>query len=477
MENKIMSSDAEAIVIPAPASKSLSHRYMIGAALADGESTLHHMLESADLEATRGILCQTGARMRPIHAEGSSEITGWQVWGMNGHPTGGDGEPIPCDVGESGTTCRLLTAVLAAGDGLFLVFGKGRMHERPIGELCSVLTSLGCGIVYKEKDSYPPVLVQAHGLNPSLVDGHALMSMDNSSQFFSGLLLAAPLAFSPICLELAGRKPVSWPYVGLTLQCMDDFGIRFTVEQRPRLGMPWSALQKSTWRNLSEARPGCLRVRVWPGKYRHGEYTIEGDWSGASYFLAAGALGKRPVKVTGLRADSMQGDRVMADILQRMGAKVKIEPDAITVYPSALHGASLDMGSCPDLVPTVAVMASFAKGSTRISNVAHLRIKESDRIAAPAEELCKTGVTVDALSDGLLINGMGGMAGHTLKHAHAPGLPEGIGLSAHNDHRIAMALALLETRDPQLRVRERLDNPEVVGKSFPAFWDLWSRLQ
>lgn len=470
--------EAATVEIPAPASKSLSHRYLIGAALASGESTINNILESADLEATRGILCEAGARMKPLHGAGmdSATISGWHVWGMAGQPRGGHGTPLQCNVQESGTTCRLLTAVLAAGQGLFRIFGHGRMHERPIGELCFALESLGSGISYEGTPGCPPLLLQAHGLNPGLVDGYIRMGMDNSSQFFSGLLLAAPMARGPLSIELAGQKAVSWPYVGLTLQCLDDFGIRFTVQTRPRLGTPWNELQKTTWRAIAEARPGCLRVRVWPGAYRAGVYNIEGDWSGASYFLAAGALGKRPVRVTGLRADSLQGDRAMLDILQKMGAKVKVETDAITVYPSHLRGVTLDMGACPDLVPTVAILAAFAKGSTRISNVAHLRLKESDRIAAPALELAKAGVTVDALSDGLLINGMGGLAGHVRNKPDSPRLPPDATLSSHNDHRMAMALALLEMRDPALRVRERLDDPAVVRKSFPHFWDLWSRL-
>ena len=134
------------------------------------------------------------------------------------------------------------------------------------------------------------------------------------------------------------------------------------------------------------------------------------------------------------------------------------------------------MGASPDLVPTVAVLAAYAKGSTRIRNVAHLRLKESDRIAAPALELGKAGVMVDALSDGLLVSGMGGLAGHVRNRPDSPHVPEGVTLSAHNDHRMAMSLALLGLRDAGLDVRARLDDPTVVRKSFPQFWELWSRL-
>ena len=468
----------DAVEIAAPASKSLSHRYLIGAALAHGKSFVRHTLESADIEATRGILSQAGALMKPLTGTGAhcADITGWEVFGMPGKPQGGKGGATQCDVGESGTTCRLLTAVLAAGDGLFRIFGHGRMHDRPIGELCAALASLGCGIAYEGKQDHPPFLIQARGLDPSLADGYVQIGMDDSSQYFSGLLLAAPLASSPLCIELAGRKAVSWPYVGLTLQCLSDFDIKFRVERRPRIGDPWAQMHGSGWRTLEDAKPGCLRVRVWPCQYKPGDYKVEGDWSQASYFLAAGALGKRPVTVRGLRPDSLQGDRAILDILQKMGAKIETGADAVTVFPSALHGVALDMGACPDLVPTVAVLASFARGSTRISNVAHLRIKESDRIAAPAQELAKTGVTIDALSDGLLINGMGGLAGHVRNKPDCPTLPADVGLCAHNDHRIAMSLALLELRDKALKVRERLDDPNVVRKSCPEFWNLWSKL-
>lgn len=463
---------AESVTIIAPPSKSLSHRYMIGAALANGVSRLKNILDSDDLVATRDILRAAGAEITPGNAEGA-----WLVKGVNGQPRGGAREPLECDARESGTTCRLLTAVLAAGSGLFRIFGRGRLNDRPIGELGSAIASLGCGVRYEDKSGFPPIILDARGLNPAPVDGYVKISIDQSSQFFSGLLLAAPAAISPLSVELTGKKVVSWPYVGLTLQTMSDFGIHFSVWTRPRIGAPWIELQKTTWKNLEDAKPDCLRVRVWPGQYRAGEYEAEGDWSGASYFLAAGAIGKRPIRVSGLRADSPQGDRAILDILRKMGAEVRVEQDSVTVYPSELHGVSLDMGFCPDLAPTVAVLAAFAKGSTRISNVAHLRLKECDRIASPAEELAKTGVTVDALSDGLLINGLGGQRGFARNRPDRPKLGADSTLCAHNDHRMAMSLALLELRDPELNVRERLDDPLVVRKSFPNFWDVWKSLR
>ncbi len=412
-----------------------------------------------------------GASIEPVTGEAGS----LRVCGIGGDIRGGQGKPLPIDVGESGTTCRLMCAVLASGEGLFSVSGRGRVHQRPVRELCDALAKLGAGIAYLENEGCPPLRIQASGLLPELLNGAPLtLSMDDSSQYFSGLLLAAPQASTPLRLELGGNKAVSWPYVGLTLQCLTDFGIDFVVETRPHSQAPWQALTGDAWRELASATPGCLCVTVQPGKYRSGEFFVEGDWSGASYLLAAGAVEQQPVRVVGLRADSLQGDRAMLDILRRMGASVAVEQnsqsgiggDAITVSPSALHGAALDMGSCPDLVPTVAVLAALAEGDTRISNVAHLRIKESDRIAAPIEELRKVGVAAEPLSDGMVVHGLG---------TGALRLPDA-DFCAHNDHRIAMSLALLQLREPSLDVRARLDAPQVVAKSFPDFWERWSVL-
>lgn len=459
--------------VTAPASKSVSHRYLIGAALAHGVSTVRHTLESSDLERTRSILCGAGAVMEAL-PESTPASGAWRVTGMDGKPKGGTAQaPLSCNVGESGTTCRLLTAVLAAGKGVFRIHGAERMHERPIGDLTDALKPLGASVAFEQKQDCPPLILSSRGIDPALCNGGIELGMDISSQYFSGLLLAAPMASAPLALTLGGQRAVSWPYVGLTLQCMTDYGISFDVETRASADAAWKLLPDGQWRALTEAHPGCLRVTVRPGAYQAGDYRVEGDWSGASYLLAAGALGRRPVRVKGLRADSLQGDRAMLDILQKMGARLNITPDSVTVYPSALHGVDLDMGDCPDLVPTVAVLAAFAQGSTRISNVAHLRYKESDRISAPAVELAKTGVVADQLSDGLLVHGLGGRSNGKPDH---PQLPAGVGLSAHNDHRIAMSLALLGLRQPDIRIKDVLDDPAVVRKSFPQFWNIWEQL-
>lgn len=439
------------LTIQAPPSKSVSHRTLMGAALARGESVVRHALMSKDIERTMHILTAAGATFTPL---GDEEPGCFRVKGMGGMPQGttGSAPPLSCDVHESGTTCRLLTAVLAAGQGRFRIHGAPRMHERPVGQLTDALEKLGVHVTFEGHPQCPPLVLDTHGMEGGAVD----IGLDESSQYLSGLLLAAPLTRKGLHINLCGGKVVSWPYVGLTLQTMENFGVAFTVETR----VPGGEWARTDWRAITEARPGEVRFLVPPGVYQSGDYTVEGDWSGASYFLAAGALGHKALRVTGLRADSQQGDRALLDIMQRMGAQITRADDGITVSPSPLSGARLDMGSCPDLVPTVAVLAAFAKGRTTITNVAHLRIKESDRIAAPAEELRKVGVTVEEHADGLSVVGLG----------EAPHVPEGTLFRAHGDHRIAMSTALLGLGQNMLI---QVDTPEVVSKSFPHFWELW----
>jgi 3-phosphoshikimate 1-carboxyvinyltransferase len=367
-------------------------------------------------------------------------------------PAGGAVEPLVADVGESGTTCRLVIPILAAGNGVFRVQGRGRMHQRPVGELGQALQGLGVDLDYLENEGYPPLRIRAAGLPGGTVS----IGLDESSQYLSGLLLAGPMARNVLVVAIGGSKVVSWPYVGLTLQAMEDFGVRFEVQRKTDAG-EWEA---ADWRDPGEVAPGRLRFRITPSMYMGREARVEGDWSNASYFLAAGAVGQNPVRVEGLRRDSLQGDRAILDILERMGAAIAWEGDAVTVSPSALSGIDVDMGASPDLVPTVAVAAALATGETRIRNVAHLRIKESDRLAAVATELNRTGARVEVLEDGLRIQ---------------PGpMPAGerIEFSAYGDHRLAMCLSLLELAE----VKVRLDDPDVVAKSFPDFWKYWRKV-
>ncbi len=435
--------------ITAPPSKSVSHRAVIAASLAAGTSRLSGLLDSQDISRTRDCMAAMGAEFLP-QTDGSVIVSG-----TAGRPQGGDpetGEVVVLDVGESGTTCRLLVAVAAAGRGVFEIRGHGRMHDRPIGELINALLPAGVTARYLEKPDCPPVVLATRGL----AGGALSISLEDSSQYLSGLLLAAPLFQAPTRIEISGEKTVSWPYVAITLSTLADFGIPFAVMQRQ--DDAWTTVD---WKTLADVVPGRIRFDMTPATYRPRSYAVEADWSSASYFLAAGAVGKAPVTVAGLRADSLQGDRAILDILGRMGARIEHGEDGITVSPGALRGQELDMGRCPDLVPTVAVAACFATGETVIKNVAHLRIKESDRIEAVAANCARAGAGVTSLPDGLRIT---------------PGpLPGGtrVELSAFNDHRLAMSAALFELAG----IDVALDNPACVAKSFPTFWEKWAAVR
>lgn len=464
-----MTPDMPTVRIQAPASKSASHRAVICAALAQGESRLSGVLDSDDLGRTMGCLTACGARFEQdgdvlaVSGVADGPLGGPLADGSLGGPLADD--PVVLDMHESGTTARLMTAVAAAGRGLFEVRGAPRMHERPMGALCKALAEQDVAITYLERPGHMPFVMRTEGL----AGGAAAVDAGQSSQYLSGLLLAAPLAHAPMTVSLAGTKVVSWPYVALTLAAMTDFGIEFAV-QRLEADGDGQAWRTADWRSARGAasldvEPGKVRFVVRPGPYRAGNHRVEGDWSNASYFLAAGAIGPCPVTVDGLRPDSLQGDKAMLDILRRMGARVSVSGTSVTVSPpgpgETLSGLSVDMGACPDIVPTVAVLAALAKGETHIYGAAHLRIKESDRIAAPAHELSKVGCRVDVHDDGMVVR-------------PCP-MPRGLGVefSTHNDHRMAMSLSLLELAG----VRVALDEPGCVKKSFPDFFRRWQAVR
>lgn len=434
--------------VQAPASKSMSHRAVIAAALAPGESRVSGVLASDDLTRTMGCLAACGARFEQA---GDGVL---RVVGVAGRPMGGRDEPADLNVHESGTTCRLMTAVAAAGHGRFRIHGAPRMHERPIGALAETLGALGATFDWETRPGYPPCVMTANGF----AGGEVGIDVGESSQYLSGLLLAAPCAHERTTIAVTGDKVVSWPYVALTLATMEDFGIVFSAQRMER-----GSWVDAAWRRIECAEPGKVRFTVRPGAYRAGAYRVEGDWSNASYFLAAGAVGPRPVVVSGLRADSLQGDRAILDILSRMGARVSWQDDAVTVAPpesGRLQGIDVDMSHCPDIVPTVAVAAAFAASPTTISGAAHLRIKECDRLSATATELNRAGGRVAVLADGLRVEPADFAAGSEVEFC------------TYGDHRIAMSLSLTALAG----VAPRFDNPGCVGKSFPGFFKEWNKV-
>lgn len=429
------------IDIIAPSSKSLSHRALICAALATGESMLEGVLDSQDLTRTAACLRGLGA---VIEARGEKMF----VRGIGGNQTSASQDAVDMNVGESGTTCRLMMGVVTAMPGIYRFHGEGRMHDRPVADLTEALAQQGVRVTFERKIGYPPLIMSS----PGLVGGEVTINLEQSSQYLSGLLLAAPLANAPTIIRLTGNSVASWPYVALTLDSMARSGVPVLLEHD--LDGAW---RPCTHAEAADAPPTDIRLTVHPSPYRAGSMRVEGDWSNASYFLAAGAAGKAPVRISGLSRNSAQGDKFMLDILARMGARVEWDGDTVTVFPSRLHGVSVNMNTCPDIVPTVAALAAFAQGETVISGAAHLALKECDRIQVLVTELSKAGVNIAARPDGMVIQGQSGLT------------PATVNLSTYGDHRMAMSFTILELAG----INVHLDNPDCVAKSFPQFWETW----
>jgi len=398
--------------INVPGSKSLTHRALIVAALAEGESLLKNLLLAEDTLLTISALKQMGIKIEILNNTA-------KIYGKNGKISS---PKNPIYLGNSGTSMRLLTAICALGKGQFILTGNERMQQRPIQPLIDALKIWKVD-AYTEKDNgCPPVIIKADGIK----GGKTEIDASISSQFVSGLLLAAPYAENDCIIEVKGRLS-SRPYVDLTLKVMKDFGIQVENKDYQYFFVP-------------------------KGNYKAKDYIIEGDCSTASYFWAAAAILKGEITVSPINADSAQADIGFVWILEKMGCKVEIKENGIKVIGKDLKGISVDMNNMPDVVPTLAVVAAFAKGVTEIKNVAHLRYKECDRLHALANELKKIGINVEEKKDGLIIEG---------------GKPHGTIIETYNDHRIAMSFAIAGLKVPGIEII----NPDCVKKSFPGFWE------
>jgi 3-phosphoshikimate 1-carboxyvinyltransferase len=406
-----------AAVLTLPGSKSYTHRALIAAALAPGESVLHNTLRAEDTELTAQALGKLGARLE------------WQGTTVRVQGTGGRLLPVsePLYLGNSGTSMRFLTALAALGKGKYVLTGSPRLCQRPMDELLDALGQLGVQAASEKSDGCPPVVV--HG---GLAGGRTRLSGAVSSQYLSALLFIAPLAPQGVEIEVTGEL-VSRPYVNMTLEVLSDFGI-------------------------SHYREGYRYFRV-PGgqQYLPQDYEIEGDASSASYFWAAAALTGGRVTITNLSLESCQGDIDFLSVLARLGCRIDSSPAGLMVAGGPLRGLEVNMSNMPDLVPTLAVLAAFAQGETTVTGVAHLRHKESDRLAAVTAELRKMGIEVQETGDGLVIAG---------------GQPRGATIETYQDHRLAMSFAVAGLRVQGVVIKD----PGCVAKSFPDFWEFFERL-
>jgi 3-phosphoshikimate 1-carboxyvinyltransferase len=392
---------------------------LICAALGRGESLLTGALESEDTLVMVEALRHLGIRIDPEWAQQSLRVQGC------------DGR-LPAKkadlyVANSGTTVRFLAATVALGQGEFRLDGTARMRERPIQDLLESLDQLGVDARSENQSGCPPVIIRAAGL----AGGRATVRGDVSSQFLSGLLLAAPYARSPVELVVEGDL-VSQPYIRITLAVMKSFGVLVEEEDLRRFVIP----------NLG---------------YTGRKHAIEPDASAASYFFAAAAITRGEVTVEGLSGQSLQGDVAFVDCLERMGCRVTHGEDSITVAGGPLSGIDVDMNAISDTVQTLAAVALFASGPTTIRDVAHIRHKETDRIAALANELRKVGAEVQEYADGLRIDP------RPLRSAE---------IATYHDHRMAMSLSLVGLRSPGVVILD----PGCTAKTYPRFFDDLARI-
>ena len=398
--------------VTVPGSKSYTHRMLIAAALSNGTCTIQNPLRSEDTLCTLDALKQLGVTIE--EQGGCCTISGRS--GILG------ATHKPLDLRNSGTSMRLLTAVAALGQGTHTLTGSERMQQRPIDDLLAGLNQLGVSARSLKGTGCPPVEISGN----DTAGGKVRLNCATSSQFLSALLLIGPCLQKGIEISVTDG-PVSRPYVDITLAVMQSFGISFE-----RTGYGW------------------FRV---PGRqtYRAGSYTVEPDCSQAGYFWAAAAITGSTIKVKSISADSVQGDIRFLKLLAAMGCRVITDSDGITVCGGELTAIEADMGDIPDLVPTLAAVAAYARGTTVISNVEHLKDKESDRLSAVVHELTKMGIMAGYDKQALRITG---------------GQPHGAEIETYNDHRIAMSFAVAGLRTGNILIRDET----CVDKSFPDFW-------
>ncbi|TWT29965.1 3-phosphoshikimate 1-carboxyvinyltransferase [Blastopirellula retiformator] len=402
-----------------PGSKSLTNRALVIAALAEGDSVLTGALESEDTHVMIDSLRQLG-----IEVQHDSHAKVIRVAGTGGAIPAREADLF---VANSGTTIRFLTAMVATGDGKYRLDGIPRMRERPIKDLLDTLSRLGVTCRSETGNGCPPVVVETTGL----VGGAAKIAGDISSQYLSGLMMAAPYAASGVTLEVVGEL-VSKPYVQMTAAIMSDFGVTVDAGDLTKLVIP-------------------------PGKYQGREYAIEPDASAASYFWGAAAITGGSVTVEGLSREALQGDVAFCECLEQMGCQVEYGENSIKVIGSRVHGICIDMNAISDTVQTLAAVALFADGPTTVTGVAHNRHKETDRIGDLARELRKLGAIVEELEDGLTI---------------IPGKLQGAEIETYNDHRMAMSLALVGLRQPGVVIL----NPTCTNKTYPHYFADLARL-
>ncbi|MGB2130002.1 MAG: 3-phosphoshikimate 1-carboxyvinyltransferase [Marinobacterium sp.] len=406
-----------------PGSKSLSNRILLLAALAQGSTRITNLLDSDDVRHMLNALSALGVEYELAADRRSCTLTGLgQAFDSSA--------ALELFLGNAGTAMRPLCAALCASQGEFTLTGEPRMYERPIGDLIDALRPLGAQVKYLGDEGYPPLKIRAAGLQ----GGEVSIRGNISSQFLTALLMAAPLASGDLVINVAGEL-VSKPYIDITLHTMALFGVSVDNQNYQRFVVKAGQQYRSP-----------------------GEIMVEGDASSASYFLAAAAIAGGTVRVYGVGADSVQGDKAFAEVLGKMGAQVSYGPTWIEVSKGELKGVDLDLNAIPDAAMTIATTALFAEGPTAIRNVYNWRVKETDRLSAMATELRKVGAEV--------------VEGEDFIEITPPAQVQSAAIDTYDDHRMAMCFSLAAFGDAPITIND----PGCTRKTFPEYFELFAQI-
>ncbi len=405
-----------------PGSKSYTNRALPIAALARGESIIHGALDSDDTRYMVAALQTLG-----IEIDADWDNATIRVQGADGRIRSGSADIY---LGNSGTSVRFLAALVALGSGTYRLDGNEAMRTRPSGPLLAGLRSMGLNVIEEGTPGCPPFVVHSDGE----LGGTVSMPGDLSSQYFSALAMVSPYASHPMEIVVEGDL-VSRPYIDMTADAMAAFGVTLHHDNY---------------------------TRIWPEpgqRYRGTTYLVEPDASAASYFFALAAVTGGRITVERLGAASRQGDLDFVDVLEQMGCEVIKKADSVTVQgPDRLRGIDIDMNAISDTVMSLAAIAPFADGPVHIRNIGHIRLKETDRIEATANELTRLGIRVETTADSLTVY---------------PGEMQPATVHTYDDHRIAMSFAIAGVKSGAVRIAD----PMCVRKTVPRFWELLEGLQ
>ena len=402
-----------------PGSKSITNRILLLSAIAKGETTIKHPLQSDD---THHMIEALKILQVDLTQKENGDIL---IQGARGQFKNKSAEIF---LGNAGTAFRPLTAALAFSQGDYMLSGVPRMHERPIKDLVDSLLQLNADITYLNEEGYPPLRISSSEI---IINSSVKIRGDISSQFLTALLMAIPLTKKEVSIEIVGDL-ISKPYIDITLNLMNRFGVQ---------------VKKIDWQYFVIPGSG--------GYVSPGEIFVEGDASSASYFLAAGALAG-DIEVKGIGKNSIQGDIKFTEALTLMGTEIQIFEGSIkTSKASTLQAINLDCNHIPDAAMTLAVLALFAKGTTKLHNIGSWRVKETDRIKAMATELKKLGAEVVEGEDFIEIT----------PPLH---IKENIEIDTYDDHRIAMCFSLVSLKNIPIIIND----PACVNKTFPTYFEV-----